>query len=363
MTRFILMLFYYLLLQIPVKAQPPRFPIPDHVRLTDSVDCTNVKDQGLSPTCWVFGTNSVMESDLIRLKSVRLNISEMFVARYAYIDKARQFLATGGKTYFEGGGQFHDVIRVIRQHGIVPEEVYSGRQGEKFTHDHRLLDTAMKRLVHAWLNSGKKSINEQDLTRLNDTLDKFLGKVPMQFNWKGKTYTPHSFAKEQVNLSEDYAELVSFSDKPLYRQFVLADKYNWANDSFWNISLADMQEVVDTALANGWSVGWEGDVTEPGFNYYGGYASIPDSAFQFDQQRLKNYKTEITERDHMLHLTGAGTDAAGKKWYYLKNSWGTWLSRYKGFLYMEENYFRMKTVILFVNKRALPESLRRKLNL
>jgi len=116
-----------------------------------------------------------------------MNISEMFLARYAYIDKARQFLATGGKSYFEGGGQFHDVIRVIRQHGLVPEEVYSGRQGEKFTHDHGLLDTAMKRLVHGWQINGKKSISNLDLIQLNDTLDKFLCKVPMQFIWKGKT--------------------------------------------------------------------------------------------------------------------------------------------------------------------------------
>ena len=361
--RIIKLLIAWLIVTNPAASQLSVYPVPDRVKLTDSIDCTQVKDQGLSPTCWVFGTYSVMESDLIRLKGIRMNISEMFVARYAYIDKARQYLATGGKSYFEGGGQFHDVIRVIRQYGLVPEEVYSGRQGEKFTHDHRLLDTAMKRLVHGWQVRGKKSLSDQDLIQLNDTLDKFLGKVPQQFIWKGKTYTPHSFAREQVNLSDDYAELVSFSDKPLYRQFVLADKYNWANDSFWNISLKDMQEVVDTALARGWSVGWEGDVTEPGFNYYGGYASIPDSAFQFDQQRLENYKTEVTERDHMLHLTATGVDATGKKWYYLKNSWGTWLSRYKGFLFMEENYFRMKTVILFVNKKALPESLRKKLKL
>ena len=65
----------------------------------------------------------------------------------------------------------------------------------------------------------------------------------------------------------------------------------------------------------------------------------------------------------MLQVTGSGYDALGKRWYRLKNSWGTWLSKYKGYLYMEENYFRMKTVILFVNKKGLPESLKRKLGI
>ncbi|MBK9570149.1 MAG: hypothetical protein IPO53_09670 [Chitinophagaceae bacterium] len=116
---------------------------PLNFRLTDSVSCTTVKDQSNSPTCWVFGTNSLFESDLIKRKNIRLNLSEMFIARYAYIDKANQFLATNGKTYFEGGGQFHDVIRVVNRYGMVPEELYSGIPGEQSYHNHAGLDTAM----------------------------------------------------------------------------------------------------------------------------------------------------------------------------------------------------------------------------
>jgi bleomycin hydrolase len=100
------------------------------------VTCTPVKDQSQSPTCWIFGTNSIFESDLMKRDNIKLNLSEMFIARYAYIDKAKQFLATKGKTYFEGGGQFHDVIRVISNYGMVPEEVYNGRPNEQFSHNH-----------------------------------------------------------------------------------------------------------------------------------------------------------------------------------------------------------------------------------
>lgn len=344
-------------------SQPSALPQPEGVRLTDSVECTSVKDQGLSPTCWVFGTNSIFESDLIKQYGIRLNLSEMFIARHAYIDKARQFLFSGGKTYFEGGGQFHDVIRVIKNHGMLPDEVYSGRTGEKRTHQHADLDSSMKLLLHQWLKEGKKELSEKAIRTLNDTLDHYLGRVPATFNWKGKNYTAKSFAAEVLRFNDEYLELVSFANKPLYKKFILEDKYNWASDSFWNITLADMQQLVDTALAKGWSVGWEGDVTETGFNHISGYASLPDSAYAYDKQRLLNYSTEATERDHMLHLAGKGTDAGGKKWYYLKNSWGTWLSRYKGYLYMNENYFRMKTVILFVHKKALPQALKKKLGI
>ncbi len=333
------------------------------IRLTDSIECTTVKDQGQSPTCWVFGTNSVLESDIIRLHNIRLNLSEMFIARYAYIDKADRFLATGGQTYFEGGGQFHDVIRVIKRYGIVPEEVYNGKPNEQFSHNHAGLDTAMQHCVRGMLKAGRKQLGPEGEKQLNDTLDKYLGRIPVFFTWKGKSYTPVSFAEEVVRFGDDYVELVSFSDKPFYRPFILRDKYNWANDSFWNISLSDLQMVIDTALGKGWTVGWEGDVTEPGFNYFGGYAYLPDSAWQYDRQRLDNYRSEVTERDHMLHVTGSGQDENGKRWYRLKNSWGTWLSRFRGFIYMNEDYFRMKTVILFVNRKALPDTLKLKMGL
>ena len=337
--------------------------IPIGIKLTDSVTCTPVKDQSQSPTCWIFGTNSIFESDLLKRYNIRLNLSEMYIARYAYIDKAKQFLATKGKTYYEGGGQFHDVIRVINNYGMVPEEVYNGRPHEQFSHNHAGLDTAMKRFTYGLLNNGVTELDATSLGQMNDTLDKYLGKVPAQFFFQQKLYTPKTFAEEVVKFGNDYVELVSFADQPLYKQFILTDKYNWANDSFYNISLDDMLMLVDTALHKGWSVGWEGDVTEKEFNHYGGYASFPDSSYTYDQQRLENYKSEITERDHMLHLAGIGKDDNNKKWYYLKNSWGTWLSKYKGYLYMEENYFRLKTVILFVNKQALPQSLKVKLGI
>lgn len=361
--RKIFMLLVVTAYSVIARAQLLGPPDTDRIRITDSIECTSVKDQGQSPTCWVFGTNSIFESDMIKQFNTRLNLSEMFIARYAYIDKAARYLATGGKTYFEGGGQFHDVIRVVNKYGMVPEEVYNGKPNEQYSHNHSRLDTAMKYCVLGMLRNGRTSLDNDDLRRLNDTLDRYLGKVPLSFTWKGKQFTPLTFAKEILHFENDYAELVSFSDKPLYKQFILEDKYNWANDSFWNISLADMQMVVDTALQKGWSVGWEGDVTETGFNYFEGYAALADSAWLYDEQRLENYRTEATERDHMLQVTGAGFDEHGKKWYRLKNSWGTWLSKYKGFLYMEENYFRMKTVILFVNKKGLPESLKQKLGM
>ena len=332
------------------------------IHLTDSVACTEVKDQAHSPTCWVFGTNSLFESDLIKKYNERLNLSEMFIARYAYINKLQKWLATKGKTYFAGGGQFHDVIRVVNKYGMVPEEVYPGLLNDKSSHNHIKLDTAMSRLGRKFLRAGKKDLNSTDSKQVNDTLDKYLGKVPATFWYQMEQYTPASFAKKLIHFENDYIELMSFADLPLYKKCLLDDKFNWAGDSLYNITISDMQQLIDTALANGWSVGWEGDVTEPGFGSFSGFATLNDSSQNYDEQRLQDYKTEVTERDHMLHLVGIGKDENDQKWYYLKNSWGSWANN-NGYLFMSEKYFKLKTVILMVNKAALPKDLKEKLNL
>lgn len=332
------------------------------IRLTDSVRCTSVKDQSSSPTCWVFGTNSLFESDILKTSGKQLNLSEMFIARYAYIDKAKEFLASNGKTYFEGGGQFHDVIRIIDKYGMVPEDAYPGRPNGEGSHNHAKLDTAMKKFIRGLLKQGKTNLNDDELRQVNDILDRYLGKVPETFLHDLKTYTPKTFAQEVVPATSEYIEVMSFNNLPYYKKCLLDDKFNWAGDSLYNIPLTDFQMLVDTALTKGWSIGWEGDVTEPGFNFWNGYAEINESINMYEEERLQSFKNETTERDHMLHLVGIGRDDNNKKWYYLKNSWGdTWFTKFQGYLYMQEDYFKLKTVVMMVNKAALPKSMMDKL--
>lgn len=333
------------------------------IHLIDSVKCTEVKDQSQSPTCWVFGTNSLFESDLIKKYNISVNLSEMFIARYAYIDKLNKYLATKGKTYYEGGGQFRDVLRVVEKYGMVPEQAYPGLANGKSRHDHTKLDTAMRRLGRKFLKQGKKSLNEMDLKSVNDTLNKYLGKIPSSFWYNGQPHTPKTFAQKFVHFENDYVDVMSFANLPFYQKSLLDDKFNWSADSLFNVKLGDMETIIDTALANGWSAAWEGDVTEPGFQTFKGYAMLFDSTHNYDEERLKNFKSEATERDHMLHIVGIGYDEWGKKWYYLKNSWGTWVNSFKGFLYMSEEYFKLKTVVVMVNKSALPQYLKEKFNM
>src|SRR6185369_4128085 len=106
-------------------------------------NCTAVKDQYMSSTCWSFASNSLLESEMIR-NGKTMDLSEMFVARYSYIRKIRRYLELKGKNFFTPGGQFHDVMWVAKNYGMVPEAVYSGKAHGEKNHSEAALDTVIK---------------------------------------------------------------------------------------------------------------------------------------------------------------------------------------------------------------------------
>lgn len=63
-----------------------------------------------------------------------------------------------------------------------------------------------------------------------------------------------------------------------------------------------------------------------------------------------------------MHLTGTAKDQNGTTYYQIKNSWGE-ISDYKGFLYMSEAYFQLKTVSVMVHKDAIPKEIAKKMTL
>ena len=64
-----------------------------------------------------------------------------------------------------------------------------------------------------------------------------------------------------------------------------------------------------------------------------------------------------------MQITGTATDKNNRKWYYVKNSWGTYSNNMGGYMYMSEDYFKIKTIAIIVNKKAIPLSIREKMKL
>ena len=345
----------------PAVAQPPS---PATLKLAKPafLACTPVKDQAMSSTCWSFSSNSLLESELLRNGKLTEDLSEMFVARYSMVRKIRRHLQLKGGNFFTPGGQFHDVVWVMKNFGMMPEQAYTGRVNNAGTHDHSMLDTLLSRFVNDCVATGITELNDRQEHYVDSLLDEYLGPVPDFFEYKGSTYTPRSFLQRYLEIDpDDYVEVTSYTHHPFYTRFVLEDKYNWSGDAYWNVPLRDFMRITDAALAAGFTVGWDGDADDPDFDYYAGMARLGKPyTGDWQQKRQEDFTSEATLLNHMMHVVGSARDLNGNTWYCIKNSWGRFSNPLGGYLWMKEDYFKLRTVAIIVNRAALPVDIRNK---
>ena len=353
----------FLLLSVFCKAQKvtvAEFTF-DPLQLTGN---TAVKDQNMSSTCWSFSSNSLLESELMRLGKTNIDLSEMFVARYSMKRKITTHLQLKGQNYFTPGGQFHDVVWVLKNYGIVPENIYPGNTNALQKHNHLNLDDVISKFIQKMLKGGVMTLNQQQNNYVDSVLDHYLGPVPGQFNSNGKQHTPKTYLKEVLAINpDDYVEITSYTHHPFYTTFILEDKYNWTGDAYYNVTMDDFSAVTDHALANGYSVGWDGDADDDNFNYNQGLAFLPQTISDYQAYRQMALEDESTLLNHMMHIVGFTKDNFGNKWYYIKNSWGDKTNALGGYLYMRDDYFKIRTVAIIVNKNAIPALIRKKMRL
>ncbi|GET24231.1 aminopeptidase C [Prolixibacter sp. NT017] len=369
-----------------------------HFTTVKELPHTSVKDQYRSGTCWAFSGLSFLESEMLRMGKPKVNLSEMFVVYHCYIDKAIKTVRLHGNLNFGPGGAFHDVTYVLKNYGIVPEDVYTGlNYGEK-KHVHGEMDDVLKGIVDAVIENKNKKLSTAWEESVTGTLDAYLGDLPTKFEYKGKDYTPKTFANEYCGLNpNDYVEITSFTHHPFYSKFKLEVPDNWEWDEVYNVPLDEMMKIIDNSLNNGYTVAWAADVSEKGFSTSKkGVAVVPDAdvkdmtnselskwekltdkqkneeLYKMDKPgKEKHITQEIrqeafddwqTTDDHGMHIIGLAKDQNGTMYYKVKNSWGDY-NAWDGYFYASKPYVRYKTTCIMVNKNAIPKAIREKLGL
>lgn len=341
---------------------------------TEKINLPNtiVKHQDNTGTCWSFATTSFLEAELIRMGKGEFNLSEMHTARKVYENKALNYVLRQGKANFSQGSLAHDVTNGIENFGLIPESIYSGLINGDSLHNHNELSRVAKGYLDGVIDS--KHPSKEWFTGFQRILDTYLGEVPETFEWEGKSYTPVSFAESLGLKTDDYYHITSFSHHPFYKKFILEIPDNYSNQSFDNVPVDELMQIVDYALDNGYTISWDGDVSERTFSQGKGLAVIPkhydadkwytepgeeiEVTQQLRQDAFMNYSTTD---DHLMHLVGKAIDQNGTVYYIIKNSWGD-VGKYHGYLYMSETYFKMKVVAITVHKEAIPKKLKEKLN-
>lgn len=353
-------------------------------KMVHQVKTTAVKDQAKTSTCWSFATTSFIETELLRMKKGEYCLSPMFNVRYAYPLKAENYIRYDGSVNFGNGGQAHDVMNVVKDYGFIPEEFYSGMNINENKHNHGEMDALLKSIVDAVSKNKGGKITPLWRKVFESTLNIYLGTPPVEFNHFGKIYTPKSFAEHLGFNPDDYIELTSYTHHPFYKKFDLELPDNWSKAQYYNIPINEFIQLIDTSLALGYSVVWDGDTGEKTFNRKKGLAIIPaidetnieDESFEefkndepvrekfiTQEMRQEAFDNHTTTDDHLMHIVGMARDQRGYKFYYVKDSFGTENKKYGGYIFMSEIYARLKTIAITVNKNAIPMVLKTKLGL
>ncbi|MFP4024983.1 MAG: aminopeptidase C [Thiohalospira sp.] len=355
---------------------------------------TPVKNQFRSGTCWSFSALSFLESEMLREGKPEIDLSEAWIIRHSYSEKAKRYVRWHGHLNFAGGGAFHDVTNAIKKYGIVPEDIYSGLNygTEKFVHGE--FDAVLKGYMDQVIKNKNRELSTAWYNGLEGILDAYLGEKVETFTYKGKEYTPKTFAADFTGINpDDYIEVTSFTHHPYYSKFILEVPDNWSYDEVYNVTMDDFIEIIDNSLEMGYTVAWAGDVSEKGFSWKHGIAIVPDIEYEetsgTDKERLTGLSTEErfysfqqpvkemeitpemrqkefdnykTTDDHGMHIVGVAKDQTGNKFYIVKNSWDT-NNPYDGYIYMSETFIKYKATDIMIHKNVVPKKIAKKLGL
>ncbi len=352
---------------------------------------SSIKDQHRSGTCWCFSALSFLESEIMRIKGYdNVDLSEMFVVGKSYHDRAIKFVRLDGHLNFAAGSSFGDVLNVIRDYGIVPQDVMPGLNYGTEKPEHFEMDAALKGYVDAIVKNPNRTLTTAWVNGLDGILKAYLGEAPAEFEVDGTTYTPESYRDWLGINPDDYVSITSFTHHPFYTQFPIEVCDNWRWDLSYNVPLDELMEIMYNAIDEGYTIAWASDVSEKGFTRDGIGVIPEDDAAQTsgsDQEkwigketekpeektvakektitqemRQDGYDRKTTTDDHGMQIYGTAKDQNGTMYFLVKNSWGE-AGKYKGIWYVSDSFVRYKTMNIVVHKDAVPKDIKKKLGI
>ena len=354
---------------------------------------TSVKNQYRSGTCWCYSALSFIESEILRTKGMEVDLSEMFVVGRSYHDRAVKYVRVDGHLNFAAGSSFGDVLHVIDDYGIYPQDVYSGFNYGTEMPEQSELDTVLKGYVDGVKRNPNRKLTTAWLNGLDGILDAYFGEAPETFTVNGTEYTPASY-RDYLGINyDDYVNITSFTHHPFYEPFIIEVCDNWRWDSAYNLPMEEMMEVMYNAIEKGYTIAWGSDVSEQGFTRDGlavmpveekkaaagsdqerwvgkaaeepkeeVKAELPEEMTITQEMRQEGYDRKTTTDDHGMHIYGLAKDQNGRNYFMVKNSWGE-TGKYKGIWYASDAFVRYKTLNIVVHKDALPKHIAKKLGI
>ncbi len=338
-------------------------------KIPESIDEFNIVvseqpiSQGNTGTCWCFSTTSFYESEIQRITGKRINLSELYTVYFEYIEKAREYINTRGKSHLGEGSETNAVQRMMKIYGIVPIEAYEGKPSSQPYHNHEKMFSEIKTFLR---NCKETNFWDEQaiIANIKSILNYYMAPPPKSFKYAGRTYTPESFLKEVTKLEpNDYVDFMSLLQKPYWSQeeYKVPDNW-WRSDDYYNIPLDEFMTAIKNAIKNGYSMSIGGDVSESGYSSTHDVAMIPSydipSRYIDENARQFRFSNGTTTDDHAIHLIGYKIDINDEWWFLIKDSGsGSRNGKFPGYYFYHEDFVKLKMMTFTIHKDAVTKTL------
>ena len=326
--------------------EKPRMNIPRGMRILKLNGMTPVKNQGSGSACWAYAMLAAIETTHISMGD-SVHLSPAWAVRALMEDAYMRNVMTKGADRGSAIGMGMTLLNIIRKDGMVPYDSYPDRDGRGVPTGIILNKTRL--IAEKAVNARKGPQAYQKA--LDGMLDDAMGHRPKNVYMYSAQYSPLEFA-HSVCRDDEYIGIASCTHHPFGEWFVMETADNWERNSFYNMKIEKMMEIVKKAVSDGKGVCWEGDISENGFNFWKGIADLElPKGKDIQQERQKEIESYKTTDDHCMAIVGLACNASGKTYYIMKNSWGT-DNPYGGLMYMSEDYLKMKTMAVFLPREC-----------
>ena len=339
--------------------------VPESMSEFKIVTADKPVSQGITGTCWCFSTTSFYESEAARKGHPDVQLSEMYTVYWEYVEKAKEFVRTRGKSIFDEGSETNAVQRTLARYGAIPPEAYSGMKPGQPFHDHSKMIGEMRSYLQGIKERAAWNTDAVAGT-IRDIMDHYIGTPPASVIYKGRKLSPQEYLHDVAGIVPgEYVTFMSLKSEPYWTaaEYKVGDNW-WHSKDYYNVPLADYMALIKSSLKKGYSIAIGGDVSESGIDSKRGIMMIPSydipSSFIDENARLLRFLNGATTDDHAMHIVGYAERGNGT-WFLVKDSGagGHANPDHNGYWYMHEDYVRLKMMNATVNKAAVKEVLQK----
>ena len=355
---------------------------------SDRVKTVGITDQKQSGRCWLFTGLNVLRAAAISQHDLgKFQFSQSYNFFYDQLEKANLFLQAIIDTKdlplddrqvdwllsnpISDGGTWTGVANLVMKYGVVPAEVMpesliANSTSQMATQLKTILRQDALTLREAKCPKCAGKLKVEMLSEIYRILCLAYGQPPVEFEWKGKTYTPKEFYAEFVgfDLNNNYVMLMNDPSREYNKLYEIQyDRHLYDGDNwlYLNLPIDRVKEMAIASIKDGNAMYFSCDVGKF-LDRKKGVADLANFDYesllgvQFTMDKKQRIQTHASGSSHAMTLIAVDLkDGEPVKWM-VENSWGE-TAGYKGNIIMTDEWFDEYMFRLVVERKYIPEDI------